>query len=103
MEARDKVVKALESNKKINTLIIKVMKKTETSKEKKKIVAARPKSPTVTAVLIILHTLMEGVSTEVELAKAAGTDRKNVAWYVEQLKNNGHKVEKSPTGYKLIK
>lgn len=56
------------------------------------------------AALSILDALKKGKAlTKEALAKIADTKVNNVAWYIGKIKNNGHKVEATESGYKLKK
>lgn len=56
------------------------------------------------AALSILDALKKGKAlTKEALAKIADTKVGNVAWYIGKIKNNGHKVEATESGYKLKK
>lgn len=56
------------------------------------------------AALTILDALKKGKPlTKESLAKIADTKVGNIAWYIGKIKNNGHKVEATESGYKLKK
>jgi len=56
------------------------------------------------AALTILDALKKGKAlTKEALAKLADTKVGNIAWYIGKIKNNGHKVEATESGYKLKK
>jgi len=56
------------------------------------------------AALTILEALKKGKPlTKEALAKLADTKVGNVPWYIGKIKNNGHKVEATESGYKLKK